>query len=441
MGVADKVGVLECTVMRRSVRALGALVVLCAAAVGAWPRTASAEAPGANDTAKNLVEALTLTRLADMHSLRSASLPESPWSGDYWALYRGEIACRYSDPAMVYTSDWKANVDALRNTTPANPNDLSPAKKYDLLVGDAAQTLTNFNLDSGKQEYKSTGVVESSRGIGHGWAMASYMMLRPLKTIVVTAADGVTQLKFFPDDIKALASALWAHTTPQTRFIGSRCNIKNPATEGIGRIKDSTCRDTNAGTWHLAVVNQIGKNQRSLVLDSTYDYEVSSHPVYSYSYTYFNAKTKLTYSTLSYARLAVSDFPEDKFKPYRAAGTTHIVGINMDVKWTVTRPASHAAPDGPANDPLSGVRLMYTLELDANGTIIGGEWLQSAHPDFLWTPPPGTTASAPYEGGATGTWSGQTAMPASWRTAAAQSSASGAPLNAIVGKLIELSRL
>lgn len=425
----------------RAARAAGALAGLCAAVAGSWPRTAAAEAPGSNDQAKNVVDALTLTRLADMHLYRSASLATSAWSGDPWALYKGGLACRYSDPGMTYTADWKANVDALRAQTPADPDDLSPSRKYDLLVGDAALTLTNFHLDEGKPAYQMNGAVESWRDISHGWASASYMTLRPLKTIVVTAADGVTQVKFFPDDIKALASALWARTNPVTRFIGGRCNTKKPATDGLGRIKEIACRDTNAATWHLAVVNQIGKNQRSLVIDTDYDQEVVNRPVYSYSYDYFNPKTLLTYKTLSSAKVPVGDFPEDKFKPFRAAGTTHIVGIVMHVQWTDTKPASHLAPDGPSADAFAGERWLYTLELDASGAIIGGEWQQSSHPDFLWTPPPGTGASAPHDSGATGTWSGQTAMPLSWRTAAAQSSATGAPLNAIVSKLIALSRL
>ena len=63
----------------------------------------TADAPGANDQARNLVDALVLTNLADMHSLRTATLPESPWSDDYWGLYAGSTAKRYADPIFVRT--------------------------------------------------------------------------------------------------------------------------------------------------------------------------------------------------------------------------------------------------------------------------------------------------------------------------------------------------
>lgn len=420
-------------------KAVGARWV-AALVVGSWASTAGAEAPAAVDRAVNMVDSLVLTKLADMHAVRSASLAESPWSSDRWPLYKGAAACRYSDPAAKYTDSWKLNTDALRSTSPADPDDLSPARKYDLLVGDAAQTLTNVNLNAGKPYDQTNGAVAPWMDLSHGWAPASFMVPRPLKAVVVPAADGVTPVRFFPEDIKALAAALWANTGPKTRFIGSRCNTSNPATDGLGRPAESACRDTNAGTWHLAVVNQIGKARRSFVIDVDPGHEVENQPVYSYSYEYFNPKTNQSQKTLIAAKVAVAEFPEDKFKALRAAGTTHIVGIAMNVRWTVGKPATHAAPDSPAKDALAGARYLYTLELDAGGGIIGGEWLQLARPDFMWTAPPGTTASAPHESAATGTWTGQTAVPAAWRSAAAQSSTTGAPLDAIVRKLVELSR-
>jgi len=401
----------------------------------------TADAPGANDQARNLVDALVLTKLADMNGIRTASLPESPWSDDYWGLYAGSTAKRYADPAANITENWQTNTDQVRNTQPASADNLSPAEKYDLLVGDANKTLTKYNLDTGKPYFTNYGKVETWMGICHGWAPAAFMVQRPQKTVTVTAADGTTKIKFYPSDIKALASELWATTNPRVKFIGGRCNTKNPAVDSIGRIKDTACRDTNAGTWHLAVVNQIGKAQRSMVLDATFDYEVWNQPIYGYDYNYFNPKTKKTYKSLSYAKVAVGDFPEDKFKAYRAAGTTHIVGVAMNVKWTVETEPSHYSPDAPSRDAISGARYLYTLELDANGTIIGGEWMQNAHPDFLWTSPPGTKATAPFESGATPTtWDGNTAVPTTWRTAAASASASGAPLGIIVDSLVRLAR-
>jgi len=399
------------------------------------------DAPAANDQARNLVDSLAVTSLAAMDSqgLKSAKLAESPWSDDYWGLYAGSIAKRYADSKFAVSDDWKKNTDQLK--TAASSNDvLSPAEKWDLLVGDAGKTMTNYNINTGKGYYTNNGKVETWMGICHGWAPAAYMVPRPQKTVDVTAADGTTKLKFYPSDLKALASSLWANARATTRFIGGRCNTMNPAKDEIGRIKDQACRDTNAGTWHMSIVNQIGKAKRSMVLDATFDYEVWNQPVYGYDYSYFNPKTKKTYKTLSYAKVAVSDFPEDKFKAYRAAGTTHIVGVSMNVKWVVETEPSHFSPDSSSRDAISGARYLYTLELDSAGNIIGGEWLQNAHPDFLWTSPAGTRATASNESTLTGTWDGTTALPATWRSAATQASVVGTPLGIIVETLSKLAR-
>ena len=400
-----------------------------------------ADAPGSNDLAKNLVDSLAVTTLADMNSIRSSTLAESAWSDDYWALYAGSLGKRYSDPAFPQSQDWKVLTDYVRNKQPANPDDLSPAEKYDLLVGDAGKTMTKFNLDEGKAYYASSGKVETWMGICHGWAPASYMVQRPTKAVEVLAADGKTKIKFYPSDIKALASLLWANSDPATKFIGGRCNVKDPVKDANGRIKDTACRDTNAGTWHLAVVNQIGKSRRSMVIDATYDYEVWNQPMYGYSYSYFNPQTNKAYSTLSYAKVAVADYTNDKFKAYRAPGTTHIVGVSMDARWTVETNPSHATTDSATRDAISGARYLYTLELDSTGKIIGGEWHQNAHPDFLWLSPPGTRAvSASEPTGTQPAWDGKTAVPSTWQTAARTSSVYGQPLASVVDSLVKISR-
>jgi hypothetical protein len=409
-------------------------------------RDGKMDAPGYNDQARDLVDqgASLMTNLASMGSagLKSGSLKESAWSDDYWAIFSGGISKRYADPGYKESTDWKANTDYVRNSQPVNKDDLSPAEKYDLLVGDASKTLTKKFLDAGQYYYDSNNKkVETWMGHCHGWAPAAYMVDRPAKTIEVTAADGTTKVKFYPSDIKALATALWAQTRFPTRFVGGRCNVKDPAKDSIGRIKDQACRDTNAGTWHMAVVNQVGRAKRGFVLDATFDYEVWNQPVYSYQYYYFNPRTNKTSSSLSGARVAVSSFPEDKFKAYRAPGTTHIVGVAMDVKWTVETRPSHVTTDSASRDAISGARYLYTLELDASGNIIGGEWLSNAHPDFLWTPPPGvkpTTVGESLVGSAT--WDGASKLPDSWKSAGQQSARAGQPLASIVYKLVEASR-
>ena len=51
---------------------------------------------------------------------------------------------------------------------------LSPAEKYDLLVGDANYGLTKQMWNAGKGYHDRYGSVESWMGYCHGWAPAAY---------------------------------------------------------------------------------------------------------------------------------------------------------------------------------------------------------------------------------------------------------------------------
>ncbi len=265
------------------------------------------------------------------------------------------------------------------------------------------------------------------------------MLPTPKKAVTVKAADGKTDIRFFPSDIKALASSLWAEAAPQSRFVGGRCNEKNPAMDENGRVTDEECFNTNPATWHLAIVNQLGVSKRGFVMDATFDYEVWNQPVYSYTYSYFNPQTLKASHEIANAMVPVGEFSVDKFKKYRSEKARKVVGISMDVTYVVEAPPYHEAiADEAAN--LRTVSYEYDLELDDQGMIVGGEWYTNQHPDFLWTPPKGAIAATAFEASAKGAWN--TAGPASetWKKAGMSAAQTGAPLARIVEELIRLSQ-
>ncbi|WP_020557932.1 hypothetical protein [Thiofilum flexile] len=404
-----------------------------------------------HDRPENLVDSVRYTSLqaiADAN-LSKGRLKESPWSDDYWAIYKGILAWRYADPNFPESTDWDKNrqysVNNPASTILASGNAnaidlLSPAEKYDALVGDTTFSLTQYMWRSGRSYYEQYGKVETWMGICHGWAPAAFMLARPQNAITVKAPNGVN-LNFYPADIKALASLLWANAAGDTRFIGGRCNDKDPAKDPItGRSISSDCFDTNPGTWHLAVVNQIGVAQRSFVLDVTYDYEVWNQPCFSYEYRYFNPQTNKSTNVLSDAIVKLTDFTQDKFKKYRSSKATHLVGVAMTVSYVVETKPTHRETDQPRFDVIQSVEYLYDLELDSSGNIIGGEWYQNRHPDFLWTAPVKSRSTTTFDRQATGEWDTDQVIPATWRAAAkAASQSQGAPLAAIVEHLIRFS--
>lgn len=405
-----------------------------------------------NDKPRDLVDKLEHKTLEAIEAadLTNSSLDESPWSDDYWAIYRGILGCRYADPSFPSSPDWKENYDYVRANSAtkivdsgnrADIDKLSPSEKYDLLIGDSSGELTKRMWSQGKSYYDRDGKVETWMGICHGWACAAYMLDRPTNKIEVKAANGMT-INFYPSDIKALASMIWAEVSGRTRFIGGRCNDKEPDIDpSNGRATSQACFDTNPAAWHLSVVNQIGVSKRSFVLDVTYDYEVWNQPVFRYHYTYFNPKTQQGSTNIADAKVAFADLDNDKFKDYRSPQAKSVVGIQMDLYYVVETRPSQIQTDNASRDAIHNVRYMYDLELDENDNIIGGEWYNNKHPDFLWTPTPEARAQTYYDHDITGEWDQSEAMPEVWRDAAKDAAqAQNAPLAVIVEHLIKFSR-
>lgn len=403
----------------------------------------------AEDRAEDLVDELRHRGLdaMDKAGLLSAELAQQPWSDSYWPIANGVLAWRYQDPAFPAGMDWKKVSDyvaASRNS--CSVDQLSPAEKYDLLVGDAKETLTRAMLNEGKGYYMNSGTVETWMGICHGWAPASYMVARPANAVEVVAADGKTKIRFLPSDIKSLVSLLWANARFENRFIGLRCYDKDPAKDENGRIIDPACYGENPGTWHLSVVNQIGVSRRSFVMNATHDTEVWNQPVHAYRYSYFNPQTNEPVATLEQAIVPISEFKADKFKKYRSPKARFVAGIAMDLTYTAENLPTPEPRNGPEDDSMITVQYLYDLELDSSKRIVGGEWYSNSHPGFLWGPTREARALstgdyALEQSDPNGAWDGKGPVPAEWADEIRFSARRSEPVARIVDALGVLSHL
>lgn len=288
--------------------------------------------------------------------------------------------------------------------------------------------------EEGKYYQDKFGSIESWMGICHGWAPASYMVDRPTRSVTITAIDKKTEVTFYPSDIKALASLLWANNRGSSLSIGGRCDDKNPKTDENGRIVDSTCFDVNPGTWHLALINRFAAG-KTFVFDATYDYEVWNQPVLNYKITYFNPESLSPASSLAEGTVKFP-FTGDKFKKYRSPRTTQVVGISLELSYLAETSPTPRNTDAARYDNIRTVSYLYDLEVDENGKVIGGEWYNTAHPDFLWTPPAGLQAMSLGDRNFNGKWTGKTPFPSTWKLAATQAAEGSQPLAAFVKTLI-----
>lgn len=384
-------------------------------------------------------------------NLREARVATQPWSDDYWPIYKGILGNRYADDDFGGIYSWKEAFDYVQGA-PASDiwksqeakkiDLLSPGEKYDLLLGEDHWSITQYGWAEGKLYFDRYGEVEKWMGVCHGWAPAAYMLERPLRKILVKSADDKTELTFYPADIKALATTLWANGRSQSYFIGGRCRDKEPKQNENGRVLEADCFDTNPGTWHVTVVNQLGRLGRSFVMDATFDYEVWNQPVLNYSYQYFNPETAEDTDDLAKAMIDIGEYSKDPFKEFRSTKAKKIVGVSMLVTYLVENHPQQLDEDDPRYDVRRTVRYLYDLEIDSKGEIIGGEWYQNAHPDFLWTPPFESRAISIGDYFLLGenNWDGRQALSEKWKSNGIKAARRGQPLSKLVESLIQLSR-
>jgi hypothetical protein len=229
-------------------------------------------------------------------------------------------------------------------------NGLSPAEKYDILAGNYGYTLTRGELGRTSPSHAAWW------GLCHGWAQASYLFREP-RSIVVANADGI-QIPFASSDIKALLTYFQQYRRPNSsiNFLGLRCNSGQP---GVSR----ECRDVNAGSFHIILTNLIGRNRQVVVGDLYNGDQVWNYPIFEYQ-----------------SRVTSENTPR---YPSAAPGTVQIKTFVTQIRHaSLVRPESR--PHGMNPSVTATKTFSYTVELNAAGQIIGGEWISRDRPDFLW---------------------------------------------------------
>lgn len=313
-----------------------------------------------------------------------------PWSSSYWPTYKGLIASRYADPNRPQSKLWSEHyayyllhpsADWLQTQEMAS---LSPAEKYDLLVGDSDWGLTQYMWSKGAEALATEGVVTTWTGLCHGWAGAAQVGLpRSEKTILVRDVTDQYEIPFYPFDIMALSSYLYSKINSGNLLTGRRCRAGNLVDSG-GRNLNDACLDANPMTWHLSVVLRTGLLKKTFAMDTSSGSEVWNYVIDSYQITYFNPRSGEVSPVLQDGILALKDYLNDPFRSYRSSDAVSVVGIQMDV----FHPAAISPRVGtPARQVLERKRFFYDLELDSQNHIVGGEWHSKNHPDFLWRLP------------------------------------------------------
>jgi hypothetical protein len=292
-----------------------------------------------------------------------------PWSGDYWPTFSGGISFRWQlEPNRNYGFEHYRYSpllpDQAAQLSQSHTDSLSPSEKYDLLVGDLNFSLTKREQANTLATAGEYGEVPRWFGLCHGWATAAYFEQVPTQNVTLQSRFQ-QNITFTPSDIKALVTKFYASAHARAVYIGARCE-ETPferATRKLGG--PPSCRDTNPGSFHLAISDYINNRNQSFVAEVDRGSEVWNHPVVGYSFNY----RKHRKASRKRAR-----------KYNYAPGTTQTVQVELAMEYAVE---TNAGADSviPATTTKN---LSYELELNQYGQILGGTWKSDDHPDFLW---------------------------------------------------------
>lgn len=382
-----------------------------------------------------LLNSQAVNRLEEIQSLNlnQGLTKKSLWSGSYWPFYQGSLGARYRDPQFKAVMDKTYKYEeyvSLRNAR-VNPNDLSPAEKYDLLLGDAGQTFTETQWKNGDENRSLGGSVPTWRGICDGWAAASMTWSRPAKAVTLLSVNGQA-ITFYPEDIKALGSQLHAKGFKRVTFLGKRCN-------GTTGWLTGACKGLNPAALHLALVNSVGKEGGSFVMDISPGKEVWNYPVHNYQLSFLNPLTARPSSDWKDARVELLGRERELSGRKRAKETKWIVAVKAKVKFIDMRDGGTNAFDSNEFDKILEKEWSYDLEINADGFVIGGEWMGKSKPDFMWAPKKTSLPVSSVERRSSLSFDHTQPLSPTLSAMGIEASQNAQPLAVIVNKLFELS--
>ncbi len=329
----------------------------------------------------------------------SGKAETTPWPDTYWPTYKDSSNQRWQgqqelSPLEKYDmafNNWEPDEAfyALKPYTEGNCESKGWDQDYYEKLGPSAKWMSknkgNWNAHDGKDsdgdgeidECDDNDGVETWWGLCHAWVPASILEKEPQHSVT---HNGVT---FEVGDIKGLLQTAYDRTSAY--MLGGRCNEKEVERDEHGRIKADHCRDTNAGSFHVVVTNMLGIHKRSFAEDRTYDYQVWNQPFRSYEILgQEEVDAKAAMAALGHDNAETYTFNEDAV---RFAKVRTRVEYITEPHQTSTDPL---VPEVDDNGKYTGTDTYdYIVEMDADGKVIGGEWLkysQTTHPDFLWLP-------------------------------------------------------
>jgi hypothetical protein len=287
-----------------------------------------------------------------------------------WAKLDEFRSGRVIDERIPYLDSWYPERNGGTNVN-------GTLTRYDQAFYQSKSTAADWEFENNNRQ------TPSWYGHCNGTSVAASRFQNP--TTSVTRPDGceldpdVNCVIFSPADIRALLAEI--NMNAKAKFIsGNRCALSRDELDARPLLRADpltmdACDDVNPGSFHVGMVNFLGRKKQPVIFDLNQDREVWNYPVYDYSYTVEGPLDEAA----AIERLGF-DLAEWIFNP-DAEQWYH---VTMDITYRRAVSGFSGAGTTPA-----GTQKTYTylLEIDQDGHVVGGEWTgesQRDHPDFIW---------------------------------------------------------
>lgn len=301
------------------------------------------------------------------------------WSDTFWPSNRGGITYRWNaEPNPELFSYKLLSKDEIERMSLEDLEKLSPAEKYDIFMGQYSFPFTRKI----RSKYKPTNAWWE--GICHGWAPAGVLHSEPQRVNMVNR-DGIT-VPFGSTDVKGLLSFYYSQAKPTGYVrVGARCKVPGKV-PGEAYPEDrvrtmpqnpnaKNCAGVNAGALHVVLTNMVGLQDHGFVADVDRFADVWNQPVMGYEYSVLSVKP----ASSAEARNGVTQIAHVKMKMTYGEELSLLDDEEEAVSVVSMNPVTNTEAQA-----YKSKNYEYTLELDANNNIVGGEWISETRPDFLW---------------------------------------------------------
>jgi hypothetical protein len=351
----------------------------------AWPTNE-------DDFAQVLEESL-VTELSRLPLSGDAARPS--WSASRWTGMNDSTNVRWMadelSPMEKYDAvfnEWE-ETKSFQNLTPFDPGrcDLVPHDTdYYKELGPAAQWMSRHRgnwaahdgLDSDGDkdvdECDDLDGLNTQRDLDHAWAAAAMTEHEPVKPVTID------QFTFWPSDIKALLLTVYDNATAFVLTGSCKAQVIERTADGILALKG--CSGMSPSDFHIIITNFIGRFETSLGNEFSENGQLSSRPMDSY---FIDLQRDLT-SADALSLLGLEASPDGAYSPNPDARGWAEVNLTVHARDRST--VGQVDDAGDPNQNLVSAPYHYILELDGEGRVIGGQWLEDKEtpdpPNYLW---------------------------------------------------------